>query len=72
VKIDLGCGLSKMPGFIGVDRFALPGVEVVCDLDRGIPFADDSVDYVLASHALEHLAGHRQLVVDTIAEGAPA
>src|SRR5687767_3678567 len=56
VKVDLGCGSSCTPGFIGVDRFALAGVDIVCDLDRGIPLRDDSVDYVLASHALEHLA----------------
>lgn len=53
--IDLGCGASKPSGFTGLDRFALPGVDIVCDLDRGIPLLDDSVDYLLASHSLEHL-----------------
>lgn len=53
--IDLGCGDSKQPGFIGIDRFALPGVDIVCDLNRGIPIASDSADYILASHSLEHL-----------------
>jgi hypothetical protein len=53
--IDLGCGDGKQPGYIGVDRFALPGVDLVCDLDRGIPLKSDSVDYLLASHSLEHL-----------------
>src|ERR1041385_841369 len=53
--IDVGCGDSKQPGYIGLDRFALPGVDIVCDLDRGIPLKSDSVDYLLASHSLEHL-----------------
>src|SRR5689334_18726276 len=52
-RIDLGCGLSKTEGFIGFDRFQLPGVDIVCDLDKGIPLADNSVEYVLASHFLE-------------------
>lgn len=55
VWLDLGCGPAKTPAFIGLDRFALPGVDIVCDLDVGIPFADDSVDYVIASHSLEHI-----------------
>jgi len=56
VKVDIGCGTLKTPGFVGVDRFPLPGVEVVCDLAQGIPFANDSVDYLLASHSLEHIS----------------
>src|SRR4051812_7625885 len=53
--IDLGCGDSKQPGYIGIDRFVLPGVDIVCDLDLGIPLKSDSVEYLLASHSLEHL-----------------
>lgn len=55
-KIDLGCGYAKTPGFVGLDRTALPGVDIVCDLNEGIPLASDCVDYVIASHSLEHLA----------------
>lgn len=53
--IDLGCGAFKTEGFIGVDRFALPGVDVVCDLDSTFPFPDDSASYIIASHSLEHV-----------------
>jgi SAM-dependent methyltransferase len=55
-RLDLGCGPSAAPGFIGVDRFALPGVNVVADFDRGLPFADSSFDLIVASHSLEHAA----------------
>src|SRR5262245_31240014 len=55
MSIDLGCGTSKHPDFIGIDRFPLPGVDIVCDLNCGIPLRSDIVDYVLASHSLEHL-----------------
>jgi SAM-dependent methyltransferase len=53
--LDLGCGLVKQPGFIGLDRYPLPGVDVIADLDRPLPFCDDSVDLVYASHSLEHV-----------------
>jgi hypothetical protein len=55
VWIDLGCGANKQPGFVGIDRFALSGVDIVADLDRGIPLPSGVADYVLASHSLEHL-----------------
>lgn len=57
VRLDLGCGLRKEPGFTGLDRLALPGVDIVCDLDReAIPLADDSVAEVHSRHFLEHVA----------------
>ena len=55
LKVDLGCGTRKQKGFIGIDRFLLTGVDVVADLDRTLPFVDDSIDAVLASHSLEHV-----------------
>lgn len=54
-RVDLGCGLTKLPGFIGVDRFPMPGVDVIADLDGKLPFEDNSVDLVYASHSLEHV-----------------
>ncbi len=53
--LDLGCGTACLPGFIGADRFALPGTRAVLDLDRPLPFRDDSVDLVMACHSLEHV-----------------
>jgi SAM-dependent methyltransferase len=55
LRIDLGCGPSKAPGFLGVDRFPLEGVDMVADLNKSLPFADNSVDLVYASHSLEHI-----------------
>lgn len=54
VKVDLGCGPVKRPGFIGIDRFPLPGVDITADINKGIPLPQDSVDYLVASHSLEH------------------
>ncbi len=54
-KIDLGCGNRKVKGALGVDSVAVPGVDVVADLNRGLPFKDGSVDAVYAYHILEHV-----------------
>lgn len=53
--VELGCGRKKTPGYIGIDRFPLPGVDIVADLNEGLPLEDNSIDIVYASHSLEHL-----------------
>jgi SAM-dependent methyltransferase len=55
-KLNLGCGFDIYPGWINLDRAALPGVDVVHDLEKlPLPFADGSMDYVLAKDVLEHV-----------------
>ena len=53
--LDIGCGEYKQPGTIGVDRRLLPGVDVVCDFERGLPFKDGSVTAVYSIHSIEHM-----------------
>lgn len=55
VRLDIGCGRSKLKGTLGVDLVPLPGVDVVADLNRGLPFRDCSVDEIYTAHTLEHV-----------------
>lgn len=56
LRLDFGCGPNKKPGFVGVDQFAMPGVDHVLDIGKGKwPFSDNSVEEAHASHFLEHL-----------------
>lgn len=56
VIVELGCGPKKVAGAIGIDRLDLPQVDVVADLEAGLPFLpDNSVDEIVAVHSLEHL-----------------
>lgn len=53
--VDLGCGTVKK-GRIGVDRYAAPGVDVVCDLENAeLPFGDGQIKSVITHHCLEHI-----------------
>jgi hypothetical protein len=52
VEIDLGCGKFKKESCIGIDKYDY-GQEIIHDLDKGIPFDDNSVDYIYTSHFLE-------------------
>lgn len=56
VVLDIGCGSRKIYGAIGIDRHAFPGVDIVCDLEKGIPADDDSVDGINAVYFLEHVS----------------
>jgi SAM-dependent methyltransferase len=54
--LELGCGRVKHANAVGIDRVALPGVDVVHDLNRyPYPFADSTFDEVFAIHVIEHL-----------------
>lgn len=57
VKLDIGCGENKQPGFIGVDFRKGPGVDVVQDLTR-FPWTNipsECASLAMASHVLEHI-----------------
>jgi predicted SAM-dependent methyltransferase len=56
MKLHLGCGDKRLPGFIHVDARAMPGIDVVCDLSNGLPmFRDNSTELIYWSHGLEHI-----------------
>ena len=56
LRLDLACGQHKADGHTGVDRIALPGVDVVHDLGRyPWPFKDESAEAIRVSHYVEHI-----------------
>jgi len=64
ISINLGSG-RKPHADIGIDRFALPGVAIVADLERGLGFLrDDSVDRVVCEHFLEHIGQFEGLMAE--------
>lgn len=62
-KLDLGCGISKKNGFIGVDSLHLPGVDVVHDLSIfPYPFDDNEIEEIWMDNVLEHLVSPIKVV----------
>jgi SAM-dependent methyltransferase len=54
--LDVGCGVNKYPGAIGIDRNPDCRPDVLVDIDRiPYPFADNSFDRLQAIHVIEHV-----------------
>lgn len=57
MKLNLGSGSRPMPGFVNVDRAALPSVDVVWDLDTAPwPFDSGAAEQIAAVDVFEHVA----------------
>jgi SAM-dependent methyltransferase len=55
--LDVGCGVRKHPGAIGLDSNPRTAADVLADLDRfPYPFRDSSFAAVRATHVIEHVA----------------
>jgi hypothetical protein len=68
-KLNLGCGDKILPGYINVDvagsrQGRKP--DVLCDLRKLKPFADNEVDEILSVHVVEHF--WRWEIVDVVKE----
>ena len=56
MTLDVGCGIRKYPGSIGIDLNPATAADLICDLDRfPYPFADRTFDHLRAIHVIEHL-----------------
>jgi predicted SAM-dependent methyltransferase len=55
LRLHVGCGRSRLDGWINIDAQALPGVDVVADVRSGLRFDADAAEAIFAEHFLEHL-----------------
>lgn len=60
IRLDIGCGENKQPGWVGLDIRPLKGVDIVHDLeDLPWPLQDECVVVALCSHVVEHINPHK-------------
>lgn len=56
IRLDIGCGSAKQPGFVGMDLRKLPTVDIVHDAQVfPYPLPDDCCVQILLSHLWEHI-----------------
>jgi len=56
IKINIGAGGEELLGFKTIDIDSASNPDIVCDIEKGLPFEDDSVDEIRCSHTLEHIS----------------
>lgn len=67
MKLNIGCGANKFPGFINVDKFGEPDVRHDLEICPW-PWADDTFEEVVAVHVLEHLGQDPEVFIGVIKE----
>ena len=55
VKIHAGCGGHYLQGWINIDGSKKCKSDLRIDLSNGLPFPDNSVDFIFNEHFIEHL-----------------
>ena len=59
MKLDLGCGLAKAPGHLGIDILEHSDVDIKWDLNKGLPLDyiiwKDRIEGIRCHHLIEHL-----------------
>jgi SAM-dependent methyltransferase len=69
LKLNLGCGHRKFPGFVNIDKYAAVAPDQVLDLEQvPYPFETDSVGEILLLHVLEHLGQRPESFIGIIKE----
>jgi SAM-dependent methyltransferase len=67
VCIELGCGPKQKQGRICIDKINLPGVDIIADLEQGLPFLPDAcVDEIHCTSFLEHIDNFELLVREIV------
>jgi predicted SAM-dependent methyltransferase len=56
LKFHIGCGGNYKEGWINIDNNPHAKKDLRLDLRKGIPFPDNSVDYIYNEHFIEHLS----------------
>lgn len=67
IAIELGCGQKKKAGRITIDKLDLPNVDIIADIENGLPFLpDDSVDVIHCRSVLEHIENFENLMREIV------
>jgi len=53
--LDVGCGAQTHPENINLDYLWFPGVDICCNITKGLPLSNGYCSGIFTEHCLEHL-----------------
>ena len=53
--LNIGCGNKKKDGWVNIDKRESCNPDIVADIEKGLKFAENSIDGIYASNILEHV-----------------
>jgi len=62
LMLNLGCCDNILADYVNIDSRKVADNVVVMDLENGIDYPDNSVDYILAADVLEHLTDRLKIM----------
>ena len=69
MRLNLGCGATKFPGWVNADKVPACNPDQVVDLEKfPWPWPENSVEEVMMSHVLEHLGATPDVYLGIIKE----
>ncbi len=63
MKLHVGCGTNKIPGWVNIDSVANCNPDLVHDLAKPLPYGDQVADELKAEGVLEHFDKYMRYVV---------
>lgn len=71
-KLNIGCGWTKKEGFLNIDKAKEVNPDMVVDIGQeGLPYPDNSFEYIYSEHCIEHVEPNRwKFILDEIARVA--
>lgn len=60
LKLEIGPGEHKIPGFYTLNIVKTPITDFVANVQKELPFDDETFDIVYTSHMLEHIVWYKQ------------
>jgi predicted SAM-dependent methyltransferase len=62
MKLNLGCGNQKYKGYLNVDSNPRCKPDKIVDLEKRLPFKDNTFEEVTAEHIIEHISDTERIM----------
>ena len=55
MKLNVGCGMKKLEGYINLDCNPFVAPDICRDIEKGLPYSDETFDEIFCEQTLEHI-----------------